>query len=132
MATIRKEIVTRAPTSTAWAAMRDIGALHTRLVVGFVTDTRLDGDCRIVKFANGFEARERIVAVDDRIRRVAYSVVGGMCTHHNASAEIVEDGAGSRVIWTCDLLPDSVAPTIEAMMEQGAQAMKRTLDTASA
>jgi len=128
MATIRKEIATRAPAAAAWDAMRDVGALHTRLVVGFVLDTRLDGDCRIVKFANGHEARERIVAIDDRLHRVAYSVVGGVCAHHHASAEIVADGDGSRVVWTCDLLPDSVAPTIEAMMENGAQAMKRTLD----
>src|SRR4051794_16325326 len=107
MATIRKEIPTRASVAAAWDAMRDVGALHTRLVVGFVTDTRLDGDCRLVRFANGFEARERIVSIDDDLRRVAYSVVGGSATHHNASAEIVADGNGSRVIWTCDLLPDS-------------------------
>ncbi len=36
MATIRKEIRTRAHPDTAWDAMRDIGALHQRLVVGFV------------------------------------------------------------------------------------------------
>jgi hypothetical protein len=131
MATIRKEIPTHASVAAAWDAMRDVGALHTRLVVGFVVDTRLDGDCRIVRFANGYEARERIVAVDDTLRRVAYSVVGGLCTHHHASAEIVADGAGSRVVWTCDLLPDSVAPTIEAMMDDGARAMRQTLDASA-
>ena len=43
MATIRKEIRTRACPDAAWDAMRDIGALHERLVVGFVVDTKLDG-----------------------------------------------------------------------------------------
>ncbi len=131
MATIRKEIRTRARPEAAWDAMRDIGALHERLVVGFVVATYLDGNARIVKFANGMEAREVIVSVDENARRLAYTVVGGAFTHHNASAEIVADGEGSRVIWTADLLPDAIAGNIDEMMEQGAQAMKRTLDRAS-
>jgi hypothetical protein len=43
MATIRKEIRTRACPEAAWGAMRDVGALHERLVVGFVVATYLDG-----------------------------------------------------------------------------------------
>jgi carbon monoxide dehydrogenase subunit G len=128
MATIRKEIHTTATPSAAWEALRDVGALHLRLVVGFVTATRLEGPDRIVTFANGMEARERIVAVDDAKRRVAYSVIGGRFTHHNASAEVLPDGAGSTIVWTADMLPDDVVPTIEGMMDAGAAAMKRTLD----
>ena len=41
MATIRSELKTRARPSEVWSAIRDIGALHTRLVPGFVTDTNL-------------------------------------------------------------------------------------------
>ncbi len=41
MATIRSELKTCAPASDVWSAIRDIGALHTRLVPGFVTDTKL-------------------------------------------------------------------------------------------
>jgi len=37
MASIRKEISTKAPPAEVWAAIRDVGALHTRLVPGFVT-----------------------------------------------------------------------------------------------
>ena len=39
MATIRSELKTRAAASEVWSAVRDIGALHTRLVPGFVVDT---------------------------------------------------------------------------------------------
>ena len=42
MATIRSELKTRAPASEVWSAIRDIGALHTRLVPGFVTDTKAE------------------------------------------------------------------------------------------
>ena len=131
MATIRKQIHTRATPSAAWDALRDVGALHTRLVEGFVTATTLQGRDRIVTFANGMQVRERIVALDDSLRRVAYSVVGGPFSHHHASAEVLagSDG-GSRIVWTADMLPDEVAATIEEMMEAGARAMKRTLDRA--
>ena len=43
MASIHKEIHIAAAPEAAWAALRDVGALHTRLVPGFVTDTRLAG-----------------------------------------------------------------------------------------
>jgi hypothetical protein len=47
MATIRSEIKTRANASEVWSAIRDVGALHTRLVPGFVTDTKLEPGTRI-------------------------------------------------------------------------------------
>ena len=65
MASIRKEIQTTAPPDDVWAAIRDVGALHTRLVPGFVIATRLESDARVVTFANGMEVREPIVDLDD-------------------------------------------------------------------
>ena len=38
VASICKHIVTKARTDDVWSAIRDIGALHTRLVPGFVTE----------------------------------------------------------------------------------------------
>jgi uncharacterized protein YndB with AHSA1/START domain len=35
MATIRKEVEIRASPERVWEALRDIGALHTRLAAGF-------------------------------------------------------------------------------------------------
>jgi hypothetical protein len=58
MATIRKEISIAARAEEVWDAVRDVGALHTRLVPGFVIDTRLEPGARIVTFANGMVARE--------------------------------------------------------------------------
>ncbi|MBA3864787.1 MAG: hypothetical protein H0X42_00300 [Solirubrobacterales bacterium] len=58
MASIRKEILIDAPPTDAWDALRDRGAIHQRLVPGFVVDAWLDGGDRIVTFFNGLEARE--------------------------------------------------------------------------
>ena len=132
MASIYKEIIIDADPVDVWDALRDFGALHTRLVPGFVTDTRLDGDARIVTFGNGLVARELIVDVGEEARRLAWSVVGGRMTHHNASLQVFADGEGrSRVVWIADLLPNDVAGAIAGMIDQGMAAMKRTLEHAA-
>jgi carbon monoxide dehydrogenase subunit G len=129
MASIRKDIMIEAPAEDVWAAVRDVGALHRRLVPGFVVDTRLEDGARIVTFANGMVVRELIVDLDDVARRLVWSARSERLTHHNASAQVFADGEGrSRLVWIADLLPDEVAGDIRAMIEHGAAAMKKTLD----
>ena len=129
MASIRKEIITKATPDAVWSALRDIGALHTRLVPGFVVDTRLEPGARIVTFANGMVVRELIVAIDEGERRVVWSAVGGSLTHHNGSAQVFANAKGeTTVVWIADLLPDAATGAIAAMMEQGMAVMKQTLD----
>jgi len=129
MACIRKEISLQARAEDVWDAVRDIGAVHQRLVPGVVVDARLDGDARVVTFANGMVVRELIVDIDDTARRFAYAAVGGRASHHNASIQVFADGATrSRLVWITDLLPHELATAIGALVEQGAAAMKRTLE----
>jgi len=130
MASIRREIRLGMPVDRVWDALRDVAAVHTRLVPGFVTDCRMDGEARVVTFANGMVARELIVDVDDAERRLVWASVGGRLSHHNASAEVFADGANSRLVWIADLLPHEMAPAIAAMIEQGLAAMERTLGAA--
>ncbi|QPF75216.1 SRPBCC family protein [Roseateles sp. DAIF2] len=138
MASLYDEILIEVPADMAWSALRDLGALHTRLAVGFVTDCRLeaDGAARQVTFANGMQAREQIIAVDEARRRIVWSAAGGRLTHHNASAQVLEDddaatpGRRCHLVWIADLLPHEMAPPIAAMLRQGLLAMKRTLEAA--
>jgi hypothetical protein len=129
MASIRKEISIEARPDDVWAAVRDVGAIHLRLARGFVVDTRLEEDARIVTFANGLVARELIVDIDDKARRLVWAAVGGRATHYNASLQIFAEGEGaSRAVWIADLLPHDLAGPIGAMIEQGCAAIKRTLE----
>ena len=128
MASIRKEFSVDARPDEVWSAIRDVGAIHTRLAKGFVIGTRLEGDSRVVTFANGAVVRELIVDVDDIARRLAYAVVEWQTTHHNASFQVfANDGGGSRIVWVTDLLPNKLADTVNGFMEQGVAAMKKTL-----
>jgi polyketide cyclase/dehydrase/lipid transport protein len=132
MASIRKELTVNAPAPAVWTAFKDIGAVHTRLARGFVTDCRMDGPDRIVTFANGFVARELIVDVDDSARRLAYSARSERLAHHNASFQLFDDGPGRcRVVWIADVLPHEAAKVVGAMMEEGVAAMRKTLESHS-
>lgn len=128
MATLRKEIHIETRPEGLWEAARDVGALHTRLVPGFVVDTRLEGTVRIVTFGNGLVVREPIISVDDQRRRLAWTSSGGRTTHYNAVLEVFAEGSGARVVWTINLLPDEMADPVAAMQESGLAAMKKTFE----
>ena len=129
MASIEKTLLIEASAASVWDAVRDFGALHRRLVPGFVRDTKLEGDARIVSFGNGTVARELLVDCDDSRRRLVYAVVSERIQHYNAVVQIEADGADrARLTWTIDLLPNSAAPYIEGQMQQACAVMKETLE----
>jgi hypothetical protein len=133
MASIHKDTPIHAPAHEVWDAVRDFGALHTRLVPGFVLDTKLDGEARIVTFASGTVARELLIDCDDARRRLAYAIVSERMKHYSASVEVVADGdTNSCLIWTVDVLPHEIAPYIGDQMDQGVLAMQKTLGRAAA
>jgi Polyketide cyclase / dehydrase and lipid transport len=128
MASIYKDIPVNAPASTVWDAVRDFGAVHTRLAPGFVTDCKLDGDARMITFANGTVVRERFVDCDEQRQRLVYSVASERVTQHSASIQIIADGDDrSRMIWITDVLPNEIAPYIDGQMDLGAAAMQKHL-----
>jgi hypothetical protein len=131
MATIRSELKTRASASDVWSAIRDIGALHTRLVPGFVTDTKLEPGARIVTFVNGTVLREPIVTLDDEARRLVWTAEGGR--HYNAALQVSELAGGlTSVVWTADFLPDDASGFLSKAIEAGMAAMQRSLDALAA
>jgi hypothetical protein len=130
MATLRKEIETRARPADVWAAIEDIGALHPRLVPGFVTATRLEPGVRVVTFANGMTVREPIISIDPPAMRLAWTAESQLTSHYNAAVQVFAgSGGGSRVVWTVDLLPDEAGAKIEPMMAAGMNAMQKALDS---
>ena len=135
MATLRKQIALDAGAANVWSAVRDFGQVHTRVAPGFLTKLEMDhnskGRDRVITFFNGLVARERLVTVDDESCRLVYSVVEGRPSHYSAAVQVFPEGDGrSRVVWTIDLLPDELAPTVGGMMEHALPLMKKTLEAA--
>ena len=128
MASIHKDVPIDAHPNDVWAAVRDFGAVHQRLVPGFVLGAHLEGDARVVTFANGTVARELLVDCDDARRRLVYAVISERVKQHSSSVQVLADGVtGSRVIWTVDVLPNEIAPYIDSQMEQAALVMQKAL-----
>jgi len=130
MASYAVEVTADASPAAVWDAIRDIGALHTRLVPGFVINTELVPGGRRVAFANGMTVIEPIVSLDDDLRRLVWTAQGGTSgvTHYNAAVQVFpREIGGSRVIWMADILPDEAAGPISGMMKAGASAMSSAL-----
>jgi hypothetical protein len=135
MATLRKQIALDTGAANVWSAIRDFGQVHTRVAPGFLTKLEMDrnskGCDRVITFFNGLVARERLVTVDDESCRLVYSVVEGRPSHYSAAVQVFPEGDGrSRVVWTIDLLPDDLAPTVGGMMDHALPLMKKTLEAA--
>ncbi len=128
-ASVRKEVVIEAPPAFVWDALKDFGALDKRLARGFVTATRLDGGARLVTFANGSEARELLVDIDEEAMRLVYAIKSDRLIAHSASAQVSPKGKKrTRFVWIADFLPDELEPYLDAQMEAGAAAIKKTLE----
>jgi hypothetical protein len=131
MATLRRQLALEASAPTVWSAIRDFGAVHTRVAPGFLTKLEMDDGDRIVTFFNGMVARERLITLDDAECRLVYAVVEGRASHYNAAVQVFPEGDGrSRLVWTIDLLPNELASAIEGMMDHATGFMKKTLEAA--
>lgn len=130
MASIQKEFSVASSAHDVWDAVRDFGAVHTRLAPGFVTDAIMDGDSRLVTFSNGTSARELLVDCDDSKRRLVYAVISERIKQHSASVQILENSDGrSQFVWTVDVLPNEIAPYISGQMDLSIAAMKKRLES---
>jgi hypothetical protein len=129
MATVYKEFMINASPDFVWEAIRDVGAVHTRLAQGFVTNTVLSGDTRTVTFSNGFVVREQIITVSDELRRLSYTAIGGRSSHHNAYFQVFGTAEGTaRVLWVTDFLPDDLQPSISQLVDAGSAVIQQTLE----
>ena len=132
MASISKEILVKSSAQDVWEVIRDFGAGPSRMTSGYVVDTRVEGDSRVVTFANGTVARERFVSVDDDARGIVYAIIGDTLkpAHDNASMQVIADGDGRcRFVWIHDVLPDDLARSFEAAMTEAMAIIKETLES---
>ena len=133
MASIRLEMNLRADPWNVWDAVRDVGAIHTRLAPDFVTDVTMDGDARIVTFANGSVAREVLVDCDDARRRLVYAIANERLKHYSASVQVIAEGdTRCRLVWIIDMLPNELASYVQGQTKEAVAAMHKAFPSAAA
>jgi len=113
-------MTSRLPVSVeqAWRRVAAVGQVHDILPV--VTSCSVEGDQRACLLANGAHLKEKIISIDDDLKRLAYSVIDSPfgLEYHAASMQIVADGQGSRINWTTDFKPDQLKELLTPMLEQ--------------
>ena len=131
MASIHKDIIIDANPADVWDAVRDFGALHRRLVPGFVTACTLDGDARIVTFANGSVAREVLVDCNDARQRLVYAIANERLKHYSASVQVIAEGdTRCRLVWIIDMLPNELAAYVQGQTRDAVAAIHRAFPPA--
>lgn len=131
MASIRTEFQIDVDADRVWQVVGDWADGPVGMARGYVVASQADGDVRVVTFANGNVARERLIARDESARRIVYSLFGDTARpeHDNTAMQIVPDGPRRcRFIWSRDVLPDELAGPLHAAMEDAARAIKATLE----
>jgi len=131
MASIRTEFVIEADAERVWKTIGNWENGPAEMASGHVVSSRADGPVRVVTFADGRTARERLITRDDEARRIVYSVIGDTVRpdHDNAVMHIVADGERRcRLVWSRDVLPDELAQPLLAAMREAGPIIKRTLE----
>jgi carbon monoxide dehydrogenase subunit G len=122
MAAGQVEITVGAAPDDVWAKVGDFGAVGE--MFPDLESFRLEGDDRVIGMF-GIEIRERLVDRDEVGRSITYSVVGGVpLERHQATMSVEPDGAGSRVVWAFDVVPDEMAPIFADTYQKGLQALQ--------
>ncbi|MYS78943.1 MULTISPECIES: SRPBCC family protein [Streptomycetaceae] len=135
MTHIHEERIVEADADDVWAIVGEFETGPVRMAPGFVVDSRLaEPGIRLVTFANGMTARERLIEVDPDERSFTYAVVGGSATptHDRATMRVRPTTAGRcTFVWTRDVLPDGLAEPMRQAMAYGADLVKSTMEEMS-
>lgn len=133
MASLLLNLVIHCDVADVSDALRNFGALHTRLAPGFVAACQGVHETRVVIFHNGMTLRERFVSCDDARRRLVWSVIGVPFDHHNGASAVSAYGEDRCPFeWQADLLPDALAGDLEPMMRDGLAAIKQHFESGAA
>jgi hypothetical protein len=127
MASIRHHArINRSP-DDVWALVADAGGLG-EWFPGIESCT-LNGDVRSIEMM-GMEIDEKIVLSDDALRRLQYSIVAGPMVpeHHLCTMDVIEDGEGSLLVYSCDVSPDELGEVFDGVYKGATEAIKAELE----
>ena len=126
MTSIRREIHIDRPAEEVWAVVGNVGSMDWVPGVG----STMDGTIRTCELGEGAVLKEEILSMDETARYYEYTIAESRLpvSFYRASMRVVDDETGSRFIWTAEIEPDDLGPTIEAALEGGTQALKTRLE----
>lgn len=123
MATLRHHVrIARTP-DEVWAVVADAGSISAWFP-GIEQSSLADG-VRRCSLGNGAELVEDVVTSDDSLRRFQYRITGGAFVpeYHLGTIDVLEDGDGSLVVYSTEVLPDRLKAVMDPTIAAGVQGL---------
>jgi len=127
MTSIIKIIDVKKDVDYVWEKVRNVGGVTE--LTNLITECRLDGDTRYCTLADGAKLVEKIISIDEAVKRIGYTITDGPMPldFHFASLQVVKNGSGAQMIWSVDFKPDALAEGFAPMMDMIAESFKENL-----
>ncbi len=127
MPTIHKVIDIDATADAAWAKLSDTPNIAS--LISFMETSEQDDDVRVCSIEGGGKLVEKIVEIDQDLKRVAYSITESPLSmeYHAASMQIVPNSRKCQFVWTTDVQPAAVVDHFGPMIERACGDMQKTL-----
>jgi hypothetical protein len=130
MASLREHIWLAASADVVWKTVGD--PLSLQKWVPSVLTSSIEGRLRTLVLKRGGTVVEEILNLDERKRRIQYSVRAGLpVDHHLGTVDVIEAGTDRcLVIYGTDVTPDTIAKGIGAAISGSLQVLGRTFGVA--
>jgi hypothetical protein len=110
-----------------WKVAGDFGGIGSWMP-GIET-CRVEGDDRVLE-TMGMTITERLVARDDTVRALTYTIASGAPVEsHQATITVTPTGETSHVTWAVDATPDEMADLMVSVYQQALDALKAHIET---
>ncbi len=134
MAKIKNEVFIDRPAPDVWAVVRKFG--DNQAWSNMLSESRLEGEFRICTLgdaspAPGAVLKERLLASDDRLMRLEYSVAEAPfpVEFHNALIDVCPDRDGTTVSWTTNVAPDALAEMFSPGFDADLKSLKTLIES---
>ncbi len=127
-ATVRREVIIARRPTDVWARIADPSD-HPSWFVG-MTSAVMDGDVRTITTGSGLPMPEKIVTIDNILRRFQYAITSPFFKSHLSSIDVFDLGDDrSLVSYSVDCDPDAMALIIGGAAGGALKELKRQMES---
>lgn len=126
MATFRYDTRLAQAPDEVWAVLTDARTIPDWFPT--VRAVREEDGVRFLTIDSGATLRAEVVTRDERLRRFQYRFVDGFpvpVEFHLGTLDVLDDGPGSRVVYSQQIEPEALAPHVGAAVRGGIEGITR-------